>query len=77
MSSSAEQAAARAVDSASFLVGQLKSAQLDVLDRAPAEVKATQWYRDFRKSVQDMDTTGWWGMRCAVLCTWLLNSNTS
>jgi hypothetical protein len=58
VSSTAEGAVKRAADSASDLVLTLKQAQLDVMRTAPRDVKATQWFKDFERSVNDLDATG-------------------
>lgn len=57
VSSTAEGAVRRAADSASGLVLTLKQAQLDVMDSAPKDVRATQWFKDFRQSVDDLEST--------------------
>jgi hypothetical protein len=58
VSSTAEGAVRKAADSANSLVLTLKQAQLDVMDTAPREVQRTQWFKDFRRSVTDLDATG-------------------
>jgi hypothetical protein len=58
VSSTAEGAVRRAADSASNLVLTLKDAQLGVMDSAPKDVKDTQWFKDFRRSVTDLESTG-------------------
>jgi hypothetical protein len=67
VSSTAEGAVRRAADSASNLVLTLKDAQLGVMDSAPKDVKDTQWFKDFRRSVTDLETTGTLGSQHALI----------
>lgn len=64
ISTSAEAAAQKAVDSAQQLVTDLKSTQLHILDVAPADIKASSWFKDYYKGVQDINAT------CKQLAAW-------
>jgi len=53
----AERAAGQAVSSANQLVGQVKQMQLVALDTAPAEVQSTEWFKQFKDGVKQMNST--------------------
>lgn len=57
ISTSAEAAAQRAVDSAQQLVSDLKASQLQILDSAPAEIKSSDWFKDYYSGVQNINAT--------------------
>jgi hypothetical protein len=54
------------VGSANSLVDQLKQTQLAALDTAPADVKASPWFGQYRAGVESFNQTG--AVRGVAVC---------